>query len=138
MPSIQRRAVICRVCDNDVYEKTLDNDLKPVWECTNCLAKTPRHSRVVKTNKAKALDSYREVKAAWEPVDVALTALVAKGIPGGCLLVYASTFDHNLGQLLKIDNPTRFEVKYHAQTAKQNLEKAKLWIAAKEQELATK
>lgn len=121
-------------CGNTIYERTYaytGEESKPVWKCTNCRAETPRVGRNRRTNKGKAMDAYRAIKAEWKSTDEALDALVKAGSPSGCLLAYSSTFNHHMGRLLVMDTPGNFDVKYHPAEARKDLEKAKQFVAEK-------
>ena len=140
-----RRSVVCPnpQCGGTFYHKTFDYtngylNAPPVWECSNCLALTPRAKRHNKTNFAKALDAYRRLKSLWEPVDAELNALIARGIPNGCLLVYASTFNSHMDKLLTREKLSRWELRYHIEQATADLEKAKEFIGTKQVELASR
>lgn len=105
-----------------------------VWRCTNCSWTQPRQTRSRRTLRAMALDTYCDLKAAWKETDEALDDLVEAGTPSGCLLVHSSTFDYHMGKLLTLDKPRRFDVQYHSESARKNLEKAKGFVAEKKAE----
>jgi hypothetical protein len=123
-------------CGNTLYEKTYGyrgGVLVPVWKCTNCGTETPRHGRNRRTNRGKARDAYRAIKAEWADTDAALDALVKAGTPSGCLLVYSSTFNHHMDKLLTLDTPSNFDVQYHPAEARKDLQRAKEFVAQKQE-----
>jgi hypothetical protein len=122
------RTTICG-CLNDTYEKALNNDLEKVWRCYNCGAETPRRTVIRRTNHHRAFDAYLEIRKAWEPLDKALDALVLDGkAKGGAILVHSSVFNWHLKQLMTKDNPSNFDVRYHTEEARKDMEAARTFI----------
>ena len=135
------RTVVCpnEHCGNTVYEADLDVDyttdpitFRPIWRCMNCLRETPRTTRHRPTNRALALQAWRELKDAWKTTDDALDALVASGkVKSGAILVHGSVFNYHMTQLNGQDKPSTFDLRYGIHNAKLDLEKAKAFVAEK-------
>lgn len=130
---ITRRSVCCP-CGGDWYERTWDFSTAahtPIWVCRNCHTQTPRYTVARRTNHRKAIDAYLALRAEWHDTDQALSDLVdARTVPGGCILVYASTFNYHLKQLTDKTAPSNFDVRYHATQARADLQKARAFVAA--------
>jgi len=123
-----RRTVLC-LCGGDVYEKTLDDTLQPIWKCDNCGRETPRKRVSRKSNRSRAITAYLAVKETWKPVDDALDALVSSGkAMGGALLVHSSTFNYHLRKLADTDKPSNFDIRYHAEQAKKDMAAAQAFV----------
>ncbi len=138
-------------CSNTLYEATYTREAvptpgigisntqtsvsRPIWKCTNCRAETPRHSRKRRSNKSRAHDAWRTIRAEWQETNDALDAIVKAGAPSGRLLVHSSTFNHHLDKLLLLEKPSNFDVQYHTAEARKDLERAKQFVAEKKGEL---
>lgn len=72
-----------------------------------------------------------QLNAEWKPVDEQLRALVDAGTPSGCLLVHSSTFNWHMEQLRSKDKPTNSDIGYHSAHAREDLERAKAFVAEK-------
>lgn len=98
---IVKRSVLCS-CGGDIFERTVDISgpaLVQVWRCCNCNAETPRRRGNTPTTARRAVDAYLRIRAAWQPVEDALDALVAAGAPSGCLLAHSAVFNYALRRL---------------------------------------
>lgn len=125
------RRVRC-TCLGDTFERTLDSDLKPIWRCYNCGKETPRQRRSRSTNHFRALHARKALAEMWKPVDERLRLLVDAGLPSGALLVHASAFNYHMKQLLDLEQPTNFDVRYHKAGALDDLAKATAFVEEKE------
>ena len=133
---IVTRSVVCsnEHCGGTVYEKTYSHDEAgksfPAWECQNCLRITPRKRTYRMSNHQRAVGLWRSLKDEWKPTDEALKSLIdAKIIINGALLVYGSVFNYHLDKLLLEEHPSNFDVRYHSAEAREELAKAKVFVA---------
>jgi hypothetical protein len=79
------------------------------------------------------MEAWRAIKEEWEPTEQALQALVDAGkIKSGALLVHGRTWNYHMEELLMTDEPSNFDVRYHIDGARQDLEKAKAFVAEQE------
>lgn len=126
----------CTKCGGTFFGTTYTDTVpsKRLWECENCGTTQPCSARRRLSNRHKTLELYKKLQTAWEPTNEALKALCAAGLPNGALLVHCSTFNHHMNRLLDIAKPTNFEVRYHSKGAGEDLEKAKAFVAVKQEE----
>lgn len=124
-------------CGNTLYTKDyerVDGVMTRVWRCTNCNYFELRSNRNRRTNLMRAIDLRDQLKNAWQETDGALALMVDLGHPSGCELVYSSTFNYHMDVLLglkleKGKKLSNFDVQYHAAQAKQDLERAKVFVS---------
>lgn len=129
---LARRSSLCQ-CGGDIFERGLNNSLAPVWRCENCGRETPRTRPHRKTNYHRAIEAAKAIREAWEPVDDALSRLVTAGkAQGGAFMVHGSSFNYHLNWLMDNPQPSNFEVRYHAERAKEDLAKAQAFTKEKE------
>ncbi len=128
-----RRATLC-TCGGDIFEKGLDDSLQPVWRCDNCSRETPRKRVIRKSNRSRAIESYLAIRADWKATDDRLTAVIDSGkAKTGALLVHSSCFNYHLKQLVDLEAPSNFQVRYHAEQARIELAAAQAFVAEREQ-----
>jgi hypothetical protein len=141
MSAINRTKNPCKnpACGNTLfvadYAYDAANKFVPVWHCTNCGTNQPRQQRMRPTNARRAHQAYFAIVDAWKKTDTALTALVEAGVPSGCLLVHGSMMNYHLRQLMEIKKPTNWDLRYHAAKAKEELARAKDFVASKQEGL---
>lgn len=133
---IVTRSVVCsnEHCGGTVYEKTYSHDEAgksfPAWECQNCLRITPRKRTYRMSNHQRAVGLWRSLKDEWKPTDEALKSLIDQDIVrNGAMLVYGSCFNNHLDFLLLEETPSNFDVRYHAGQAREQLAKARVFVA---------
>ena len=135
---IQRRSVICS-CGGDVFSRTwnfVTADSEPIWRCENCGAESPRKKVSRRTNHHRAIDAYLAIREDWKAIDDALTALVNDGkAASGSLLVHSSVFNYHLKQLTDKETPSNWDVRYHAEQAREDLRKAVEFVKDKKESL---
>jgi hypothetical protein len=122
-------------CGNTLYEATYSyasGKPLPVWKCTNCNVETARHTRHRPTNRARAMDAWKQLKAEWKDTDAALAAIVEAGSPSGCLLAHGSTWNWQLDKLLDSKNKLSLrDIRYHTTQGRADLERAKAFVESK-------
>lgn len=135
------RKVVCPNphCGNTIYEKTYSWDAdvknpKPIWKCTNCGAETPRTGRARRSNRMRTLDAWKAITEEWRPITDALFQLYTeRKINYGLYLLHNHMDNYHVKQLMNIEKPRNWDVAYHANGARADLEKAKLALkSAKE------
>lgn len=133
------RKTLC-ACGNDSYYATWDfdqpGDGAPVWKCANCSRLTPRRTVRRRTNARRALELYAAIHREWEPVNLALRALVDAGLPSGCLIAYGSAFNYHLRTLSGDHGKiTRIGLKVSEQLAREGLASARAFVEEKQKEV---
>lgn len=130
-------------CGNTVYERTYDWDNggleAPVWKCCNCHRLTPRISRRRHSNRMRAMNAWKALIDEWKPIGDQLFEYYANGTMTYGTYWLASPHDnYHMRQLMDVEKPSNFDVKYHTAEARKDLEKAKELLKTKQGELVSK
>ena len=110
-------------CDADIYDS---ND--PVWKCQGCGGESARRVNRRRTNRQIAHGLWQTIVDEWEPTDDALDRLVAEGRAKSGVLLKGHVWDHSLRQLLVVEEPTRWELRYLPREARRGLAEAKALV----------
>jgi hypothetical protein len=117
----------CTGCDCQFFDKSYGGG-DPVWVCDNCGKESARRVVRRRTNKLIALDLWTAIVAEWEPTDDALDRLVTEGRAKSGVLFRSRVWDYNLQQLQEIESPTRWDIQYHARSAREALAEAEALV----------